>query len=665
MMSLKSRRRSGISVIAVMVVMMLSLSIAVPANADPNKAPSIGLAGAAIRGEMGGLKGGLTKPVVDAQIKGLESQFGNAMTSSGQALGGTAGVAASASCFAWCSNLSFDWLTNLNPFGAPLGDVNKHLPSTYAKTTIKSSGSYSGTDMSSYPNTNFTNLVYWKVDATQIVQPVASHGYVRYDAPVSASHTSDFLNFETYYRFKCVFTSDIYKNGVKLYSSGHEFWTRMSGSLARGYKATVPMASRNSDLFTAGGTGGCAFGPEGSTLFTNDVYPSQYQILGFEAKSIHNGSANPTTGSYPVANSWFSFELGAGSQVPPEGVTYQIRQECVASNGVVTELLGATSTGLDDAVDYPSCVASGKGTYAQKAQLIYDNHVGNRDVIWEVTPDIPSQYSGCDPALTGGVLCKLEVTIDGQSCVMGDIECKQWTSINKVSPDRVECKWGSYSMPIEQCNKLERAYGDQVAQRADANVDGNPATGGTDYAVNPIRNLDGTQTQITRIEAGLEASEGSSGFPTSGSQPSYDQCLAKTWSWNPVDWVAVPVSCSINEAFVPKQSMQARLELQQKQLETKLQGKGIAPAINAFSGTFDTLGALGSGDGCKGPHVNFPLPGGLSFDNYPLDACAEPMRGFAAFGNAIASLSVVIFGGLAIIRAIGRGFGFEFGMGGK
>ena len=85
----------------------------------------------------------------------------------------------------------------------------------------------------------------------------------------------------------------------------------------------------------------------------------------------------------------------------------------------------------------------------------------------------------------------------------------------------------------------------------------------------------------------------------------------------------------------------------------------------AQSGAADLVGAIGaplntlsSGSGCSGIQFDLPI-NGQTFHGSILNACSGSMATAAAVSNGLISLSVIVSGGLALLRLAGAGFGYN------
>jgi hypothetical protein len=115
----------------------------------------------------------------------------------------------------------------------------------------------------------------------------------------------------------------------------------------------------------------------------------------------------------------------------------------------------------------------------------------------------------------------------------------------------------------------------------------------------------------------------------------------------------------MREVFIPKQDGVKNLT---DGLKTKLDRVGIKPSVDKFTTDLQAAGSQGVGGGCMGPLIVFEVKT-VRQDIYPFQSCTAPMSTIAGIAYAVTSLSMIIFGGFALIRAIAAGFGFNFSMG--
>lgn len=377
---------------------------------------------------------------------------------------------------------------------------------------------------------------------------------------------------------------------------------------------------------------------------------------------VHPGGDFP----FPVNNISWQTET---KPVPLDQMKIKVTQNCVGSNGVVSPLV-SMAKGTDSTLTIPSCIAAGKGNHSTGTTISSPNANGDDVPLFQAKPKvIDGAPASCSAPVAGATPCTLEVWVDGKNCVEGAL-CSDWARINQQHPERVQCKYGGAVVAVAECNSLELAFVTGAApQFNDLNTDGNPDTGGVDYKVDLSKPRDQAGNQVkadptTGTNPGTGSSPG--GFPTEGQQPG-DDCMSSFWTFNPVGWTYLPVKCALQAAFVPDPVF---LQEQFTQVENSFQSKGIKPAVDVMQGNVAAIAAAAGGSGCKGPPLPFkadfstPWSPNMKVDQiyYPLDACTDPLKGIASFTNIVIGFLSVVAGGFAIVRTLGRAFGFEFGM---
>jgi hypothetical protein len=137
-----------------------------------------------------------------------------------------------------------------------------------------------------------------------------------------------------------------------------------------------------------------------------------------------------------------------------------------------------------------------------------------------------------------------------------------------------------------------------------------------------------------------------------------DSCFPSGWGlFNPVEWVEKPIKCALIWAFVPDTATWGG---DISTITTSLSTAGPGPWFTAMGTVLGGLG--GTAGGCAGPTVNFDL-GSVHQVLHPFSACDPPMSVVAGIAYAFTTVSVVVLGGLAIIRALSVAFGFNFSFG--
>lgn len=106
-------------------------------------------------------------------------------------------------------------------------------------------------------------------------------------------------------------------------------------------------------------------------------------------------------------------------------------------------------------------------------------------------------------------------------------------------------------------------------------------------------------------------------------------------------------------AFVPRSSaMQSAVG--------DMQSSWGNTSIGQWSTAVGQLVPTSSGSSsCDGPHLNVELHAGIRIDSYPLSTCAGWGATLAPIARLITTVGLVLFGGLAVVRGIGSGFGWS------
>lgn len=131
--------------------------------------------------------------------------------------------------------------------------------------------------------------------------------------------------------------------------------------------------------------------------------------------------------------------------------------------------------------------------------------------------------------------------------------------------------------------------------------------------------------------------------------------MAEAISWNPTDWVQVPVQCALSWAFKPDP---AKIGANVEVIRTEIGDKGIGPVIEDFSGVIEGIPV--SDEGCLGPPLAVDL--GMVKDTFYLFNACDEMAPVAAKTSVFIGFVVAVSGGLAVIRMIAAGFGYDFRM---
>ena len=317
---------------------------------------------------------------------------------------------------------------------------------------------------------------------------------------------------------------------------------------------------------------------QGATSLTGKVVAADFGMLGTNSfRAWQSGDKTGGPWNYIAAGKF------GNESFDPRGATtkYLAEVECIDDNGVKS-WISSEVTGDMGGIKFPSCAAAGKGhgTGVMRVKGLAPGKT-TYETLWETTAPSDPNYDLCNPGRPGGG-CKMAIWVDGKECVEGVWECEYWTEINQTTPQRVECRWGPYTLDAgTQCQTMEPAYRPGGAPATGANTDGNPATrSNLDIEGNP-------QTQPSTA-TGTVPSNGTSTIPGgAGGTPSGE--AAECWPsgygvFNPVDWVLKPVSCALEAAFVPKKSMETRLQTMQGQFSNRVPISWFSTGTQGVSG---------------------------------------------------------------------------------
>lgn len=265
--------------------------------------------------------------------------------------------------------------------------------------------------------------------------------------------------------------------------------------------------------------------------------------------------------------------------------------------------------------------------------------------------------------LCSGAACLYAVHVDGSKCeVIGGkavpSACHSWTTLATSSSvatrERVECWYGPYKVDTSLCNSLERIYESGTITGTKVNTDGAPDTY-TDPAPGPAPSPSPSpsSTSTTSGSPSPTPTPTTAGEPAPSPDPTTDpdgaECWPNGWGWlNPSEWVLKPLRC----AFVPDP---AKVTAVRTAVGVDVARSGVGELVGAVQAPID---ALSSGSGCSG--ITFDLPiNGETFHGSILNACSGPMATAAHFSNILISLSVIIGGGMGLLRLAGAGFGYN------
>ena len=273
-----------------------------------------------------------------------------------------------------------------------------------------------------------------------------------------------------------------------------------------------------------------------------------------------------------------------------------------ATGQVITVTGTQDNTGSQNA-QMPACPAGytriGFDTYAG---VIGDTggstQMGHTDLPWN--PQNNATYPECIDFAGNPKGCDLQVWVDNVKCQINAIGCWDWQTWGPAHPGRAQCKWGPYVMPLSDCDPIAELYRTGTV----ANNDG----GGHWYSSDPS----GNPSPYTGPNARPNPSEAPLPNPTNppGTNPGGDpnnnggadpdgteNCWAAAISWNPVDWVFVPIKCALTWAFVPEPSYMADT---MDSVGGSFSTTGVGQWFGAFGSIISSTSGGGAGS-CAGP----------------------------------------------------------------
>lgn len=250
-------------------------------------------------------------------------------------------------------------------------------------------------------------------------------------------------------------------------------------------------------------------------------------------------------------------QVDVSSGVPDRSLSIKTDVTCSLPDGSKVVITRST-TGVDGEVPMPSCLDAYGGVPTEVAVGAGLSGGEQPQAHWSLGDprnDYPDCFDGAGAFLSS---CKVRVWVNGQPCHVGSPSgCVNWETDSDDNGDKVECRFGTYVIPLSECSPLKKAYQTGTGTQTITTVD--PTTG--------------VPTDPSQVPATQPAASAAS-QPTTGTNPSSlpstgttvttlpppvtgpsdsasSNCWGTGWSWNPVSWVFVPVKCALSWAFVP------------------------------------------------------------------------------------------------------------------
>lgn len=257
----------------------------------------------------------------------------------------------------------------------------------------------------------------------------------------------------------------------------------------------------------------------------------------------------PTTGPNPSNSVWtqtagIGWGTLAGSTLPEGELEFQhavIEAKCRnAETDEVQTIRTVSEWGASETLVIPSCKQRlGDEWYGIGVKVIpMDPEIDDVPLDPEIWPDwdvpdfMPEEWTEgevtpeeeADPCTGSKDGCPVTIEIDGEPVFPGTTTRTKIDTLRKQDPDRVKCYIGQRAVEWKVCIPLLPGFEPGAGQST--TID--PTKPVPDTGVPPTT---GTGTQPVPTEA--------------------LNCIKANWSWNPVDFVFVPVMCALKIAFIP------------------------------------------------------------------------------------------------------------------
>ncbi len=375
-----------------------------------------------------------------------------------------------------------------------------------------------------------------------------------------------------------------------------------------------------------------------------------------------NGTPTSLTGSGSVylSHVWvtgatgtidWSPDLGAGSPWTIVTTVTCKHGATSATGSVTTTFTPAPNTAVPD-VTIPTCDTILPGG-ALTGVVTTGGRTGGATDVTVTVPTFNSTATTSYPLCTNGSIgeCNLVLKRNGVTCAGGTVWCAGWMAYES----EMTCSWGPYSVAISYC---ESAYGTAY-----------------DLETNPTPSPSASPTTTTGTGTGTFPSGGPNPNPSSGTFPTASpvpttgfapdptdtngsNCMGAAWSWNPVNWVYVPVKCALSWAFVPST---AALEADVSSVQSAWSTSSVGTFLTGVAAVPAAMGNVGGSGDCNGPSFSFPMPGGHSpVTVHPFQACVDPMAHVASITKTIAGILVLLGSGVLAQRIILGSLGMPY-----
>ena len=247
-------------------------------------------------------------------------------------------------------------------------------------------------------------------------------------------------------------------------------------------------------------------------------------------------------------------KLGDDVTIPAEQQSTVTTVKCKKPDGSTSSL---SSQLLADPTKIliPSCEKAFPGSYPTEIGVKsgLDGQETQEVIPKKVLANPRSLFPDCFDA--GGHIvsgCVVKVWINGTPCAVGVSHCEDWENAPREYGDSVNCRFGSYVVDLQNCKGLREAYTSSKPKTfTKVKRDGTPTTDDDPDAKGQPGSPSGQPVDTPWSTTCLNNCAPPSPRPAPPS-PKTGVCFAEAISFNPIDWVFVPVKCALSWAFVPE-----------------------------------------------------------------------------------------------------------------
>jgi len=407
-------------------------------------------------------------------------------------------------------------------------------------------------------------------------------------------------------------------------------WSNCTGSAANGldYIKNERVVCRTSPTsYAYGALNGNGMSSDGSSALATGSITGINVTLCPSGQDLVHWRGRIQIGGGPAG---YSRMLQLGVTIPQEHITTTTTALCRKADGS-TGVTTVSYVGFTGVIGVPSCHEQYPGSTPENVSVTR-GPTGLQETIATVPMTNPrTLYPDCFGA--GGEwldTCRVRVWIGGNPCVAGMLGCNDPEEYHQDNPTiDWDCKWGPYTVDKSNCAPLKNHYGAGPGTEVTLDPTGTPVTDPNLQEPEVKLALPPWLTDLTDPFCVTSCIVPEVPPDPEGPTQTQQNCLGAAFSFNPVNWVLVPVKCALTWAFVP---------------ENAPSFSDIPSPIPAgWVPSFPSLG-----DGSCGPiglgAVDYPLVGTLGPFTL-VDTCDEP-------GPAIRA---VTYYGLLAVMLVGLG----------